>query len=125
MAVDIQFLYRNIVDPNKTYNSTSDFFDSTYTGTTDEETVKLHDNINNKFVHEKHALLTPDKKGVVVIRRFDRVIHYNEWKKERSVLPKIDFNITEQEGFFMKVKEWGDYRPKDGVNLMPTKEEFN
>lgn len=125
MAIDIQFLYKNIVDPNKTYDSALDFFDSTYTGTTDEDVVKAHAEINKKYVHENEDFLTPDKKGVVVVRRFDTTTNYNEWKKQRSLLPKIDFNITEQEGFFIHVKPWGDYQPDHGINLMPTKEEFN
>ena len=119
MAIDIQFLYKNIVDPNKTYDSALDFFDSTYTGTTDEDVVKAHAEINKKYVHENEDFLTPDKKGVVVVRRFDTTTNYNEWKKQRSLLPKIDFNITEQEGFFINIKTWGN------IDLERAEEEFN
>ena len=48
MAIDVQFLYKNLVAPNKTYESVVDFFESTYTGTTDEEDLKAHIDINTK-----------------------------------------------------------------------------
>ena len=117
MAIDIQFLYRNLVDPNKAYESVDDFFDSTYTGTTDEEDLKAHVDINTKYVHEKTGVLTPDKKGVVLVRRFDNSAMYKEWKKQRSAIPKIDFNVSEEEGFFINIKAWGDYQVSE--------EEFN
>ena len=43
----------------------------------------------------------------------------NEWKKQRSVLPNIDFNISEQEGFFINIKQWGN------IDLERQIEEFN
>ena len=49
MAIDVQFLYKNLVAPNKTYESVVDFFESTYTGTTDEEDLKAH----IELVHRK------------------------------------------------------------------------
>ena len=121
MAIDIQFLYRNLVDPNKTYESVEEFFDSTYTGTTDEEDLKAHTDVNNTYIYEKTGVLTPDKKAVVIVRRFDTSTMYNEWKKKRSVLPTIDFNVSEEEGFFIKIKPWG------GIDLERSKtiEEFN
>ena len=119
MAIDIQFLYRNTVDPNKTYENVEEFFDSTYTGTTDEEDLKAHTDVNKKYIYEKMAILSPDKKGVIVVRRFDTSRMYNQWKKERSALPNIDFNITEQEGFFVNVKAWGN------IDLERAEEEFN
>ena len=119
MAIDIQFLYKYVVDPNKTYENVEDFFDSTYTGTTDEEDLKAHTDVNKKYIYEKMAILSPDKKGVIVVRRFDTTRMYNQWKKERSALPNIDFNITEQEGFFINIKTWGN------IDLERAEEEFN
>ena len=65
------------------------------------------------------SVLTPDKKGVVTVRMFYTASHYNEWKKQRSVLPNIDFNISEQEGFFINIKQWGN------IDLERQIEEFN
>ena len=42
---------------------------------------------------------------------------YKEWKKQRSTIPKIDFNVSEEEGFFINIKAWGDYQVSE--------EEFN
>ena len=119
MAIDVQFLYKNLVAPNKIYESVVDFFDSTYTGTTDEEDLQKHHEVNSKYIYERMSVLTPDKKGVVTVRRFDTSSHYNEWKKQRSVLPNIDFNISEQEGFFINIKQWGN------IDLERQIEEFN
>ena len=122
MAIDVQFLYKNLVAPNKTYESVDEFFDSAYTGTTDEEDLKVqkaHEELNKTYIYERMSILTPDKKGVVTVRRFDTSSHYNEWKKQRSVLPNIDFNISEQEGFFINIKQWGN------IDLERQIEEFN
>jgi len=119
MAIDVQFLYKNLVDPNKTYDSPDEFFDSTYTGTVDEDDVKRHKEVNSKYVAEQTGVLTPDKKAVVMVKRFDTSLHYKEWKKERNLIPNIDFNLSEEEGFFINIPIWGEYNTKKKL------EEFN
>ena len=52
-----------------------------------------------------------------LVRRFDNSAMYKEWKKQRSAIPKIDFNVSEEEGFFINIKAWGDYQVSE--------EEFN
>ena len=47
----------------------------------------------------------------------DNSAMYKEWKKQRSTIPKIDFNVSEEEGFFINIKAWGDYQVSE--------EEFN
>ena len=121
MAIDIQFLYRNVVDPNKAYESVDEFFDSAYTGTTDEEDLKVHEEVNKTYIYEKMGVLTNDNKAVIIVRRFENITMYNEWKKKRSLLPNIDFNLSEQEGLFAEITPWGT----NDNGKTETIEEFN
>ena len=121
MAIDVQFLYRNLIDPNKTYETVDEFFDSTYTGTTDEEDLKAHQEVNNTYIYEKTGVLTDDNKRVILVRRFENSTMYNDWKKKRSLLPNIDFNISEEEGLFAEIKPWGT----NDNGKTETIEEFN
>ena len=124
MAIDVQFLYKNLVAPNKTYESVDEFFDSAYTGTTDEEDLKVqkaHEELNKTYIYEKMGVLTNDNKAVIIVRRFENITMYNEWKKKRSLLPNIDFNLSEQEGLFAEITSWGT----NDNGKTETIEEFN
>ena len=99
MAIDIQFLYRNLVDPNKAYESVDDFFDSTYTGTTDEEDLQKHHEVNSKYIYERMSVLTPDKKHFAMVNFF--------LKKGINIFCEkpLDLNIKKIFKTFKKVKK--------------------
>ena len=101
MSIDTQWMYRNTAVPSQTFEAPNDFFDSLYTGSNDLEVVQAHKSNNDKYLIDWDSYLLGDKRTVITLRRFENFNHYTEWKKFRSLLPKLDFNVSEQEGFFL------------------------
>tara|TARA_B100000427_G_C15511116_1_gene596214 strand:- start:377 stop:769 length:393 start_codon:yes stop_codon:yes gene_type:complete len=104
MTIDTQWRYRNTAVPTQTFENPEDFFDNLYTGAIDAEDVKKHKDNNLKNVEAFDSYLLADKRTVVTCRRFKGINEYNEWKKVRALLPKVDFNVSEEEGEFINVQ---------------------
>ncbi len=101
MSIDTQWKYLNRAVPSQTFEDPTDFFDSLYTGSNDPVVVQAHKSNNDKYLLDWDSYLLSDKKTVITFRRFQNFNHYSEWKRLRSLLPKLDFNVSEEEGIFL------------------------
>ena len=104
MTIDTQWRYKNTAVPTQTFENPTDFFDNLYTGAIDPENIENYRKNNLKNVEAYDSYLLKDKKTVITLRRFKSVNDYEEWKRVRSILPKIDFNVLEEEGHFINVQ---------------------
>ena len=104
MTIDTQWRYRNTAVPTQTFENPEDFFDNLYTGAIDAKDVKDHKDNNLKNVEAFDSYLLADKKTVITCRRFKSMNEYNEWKRVRALLPKVDFHVSEEEGDFINVQ---------------------
>ena len=118
MSVDTQWRYRNKISPNSTFKDAVDFFDSFYTGELDPNDVKAHKNNDAKYIEDQDTYLLEDRKTVIKLRRFKSIVDYDNWKNERLTLPRVDFNVSEEEGMdqaFLQI----DLGPKAVGNTIP------
>ena len=97
MTIDTQWRYRNTAVPTQTFQNPEDFFDSLYTGAIDAEDIKKHKENNLKNVEAFDSYLLADKKTVITCRRFKTINEYNEWKRVRELLTRVDFHVSEEE----------------------------
>jgi|TARA_B100001063_G_C16625060_1_gene482734 hypothetical protein len=97
MTIDTQWRYKNTAVPTQTFENPEDFFDSLYTGAIDAEDIKKHKENNLKNVEAFDSYLLADKKTVITCRRFKTINEYNEWKRVRELLPRVDFHVSEEE----------------------------
>ena len=93
MTIDTQWRYRNTAVPTQTFQNPEDFFDSLYTGAIDAEDIKKHKDNNLKNVEAFDSYLLTDRQTVITCRRFKTINEYNEWKRVRALLPKVDFHV--------------------------------
>ena len=119
MSVDTQWRYRNKISPNITYKDAVDFFDSFYTGELDPNDVKAHKDNDAKYIENQDTYLLEDRKTVIKLRRFKSIVDYDNWKIKRLTLPKVDFNVSEEEGMdqaFLQI----DLGPEAVGNVIPS-----
>jgi len=118
MSIDTQWKYKNIASPDTKFVSPDDFFNDNYTGVAAIEDVNQHRANNTKNMIEQDSFLLSDKKTIVTLRRFLTNHHYQEWKRVRSLLPKVDYNLSEEEGTFIEMDPgaWGNYHIQEEYN---------
>ena len=97
MTIDTQWRYRNTAVPTQTFQNPEDFFDSLYTGAIDAEDIKKHKDNNLKNVEAFDSYLLTDRQTVITCRRFKTINEYNEWKRVRELLTRVDFHVSEEE----------------------------
>lgn len=94
--ISIKLMYRNIANPDKTYEDVSDFFENSNAGVDDVEALKSHIANDQKYQYSKEATLLEDKKTVIMTRDFETEELSNVWLEERAKLPAIDKNLKEE-----------------------------
>jgi len=95
MLKTIKFKYKNIVNPQQTYESVHEFFKNAGNDDMDDavNSYKLNDDM---YLLEDSSYLLNDKKTVTVIKVFYSVDDANRWIENRNKLPKIDKNLSEE-----------------------------
>ncbi len=98
--ISIKLMYRNIANPDQTYQTVSEFFENDNAGVDDLEALKSHIANDNTYQYSKEATLLEDMKTVIMTRDFETEELANEWLEERAKLPTIDKNLKEERMMF-------------------------
>ena len=96
----IKFIYKNVANPNQTYETVSDFFENYNAGVVDTASLELHRDNDIKHQISKEAVLSEDMKTVILTREFETEEMANTWLVERAKLPSIDKNLSEEQMMF-------------------------
>jgi len=100
MATHIQQWKLTNVNPTMTFGSVEEFFNKSSSADISEDNINLHINNEATYVLDKYAILSEDKKFVVVVKEFKDTDSFNEWKTKAAELPVIDDLIESEEGTF-------------------------
>mgnify|MGYP003636396355 CR=1 FL=1 len=96
----IKFMYKNVANPNQTYETVSDFFENYNAGVVDTASLEIHIANDNKYQYSRESILLEDMKTVILTREFETEELANEWLVERAKLPSIDKNLSEEQMMF-------------------------
>ena len=55
-------------------------------------------------IRDRYAVLSADKKSVILVKEFRDIESYNEWKEKAAALPAVDDLMTSEEGTFFDEK---------------------
>jgi hypothetical protein len=94
MLKTIKFKYKNIVNPQQTYESVHEFFKNA--GNDDMDALNSYKLNDDMYLLEDSSYLLDDKKTVTVIKVFYSGDDANRWIENRNKLPKIDKNLSEE-----------------------------
>jgi len=94
MLKTIKFKYKNIVNPQQTYESVHEFFKNA--GNNDMDALNSYKLNDDMYLLEDSSYLLDDKKTVTVIKVFNSGDDANRWIENRNKLPKIDKNLSEE-----------------------------
>tara|TARA_B100000035_G_C20868285_1_gene494990 strand:+ start:427 stop:774 length:348 start_codon:yes stop_codon:yes gene_type:complete len=88
-------------DSELSFGSVEEFFNKSSSAEINEDQINQHINNEALYVLDKWALLSDDKKSIVVVKEFKDEASYNEWKEKAAALPVIDDLIESEEGTFI------------------------
>ena len=95
MSIDQKFRYTNTAYPDKTYETTDEFF-SDENCEPDMIVMERHNKLYAKYEVRRDTELSEDKKSVISTITLADVEDKREWLAERSHLPSIDKNLKEE-----------------------------
>ncbi len=98
--ISMKLMYRNIANPDKTYEDVSEFFENSNVGIDDVEALKSHIANNNTYQFSKETTLLQDMQTVIMTIEFETEELANKWLEARAKLPTIDKNLKEERMFF-------------------------
>ena len=101
MATHIQQWKLTNKDDSLTFGSVEEFFNKSSSADISEDNINTHINNEALYVLDKYAVLSDDKKSIVVVKEFRDEDSYNEWKEKAAELPVIDDLIETEEGTFI------------------------
>ena len=101
MATHIQQWKLTNKNESLTFESVEEFFNKSSSTVINEDNIKLYLNTEATYVLDKYAILSEDKKSVIVVKEFKDTDSYNEWKTKAAELPVIDDLIESEEGMFI------------------------
>ena len=106
------------VNDSLTFGSVEEFFNKSSSTNISEEQISQHINNEAEYVLDKFAVLSADKKSIVIQKDFKDEASYNEWKEKADALPDVDDLIKSEEGHFI------DKGPKEPAKepLLPDEE---
>ena len=88
-------------DSSITFGSVEEFFNKSSSAEINEDQINQHINNEALYVLDKYAVLSDDKKSIVVVKEFKDEASYNEWKEKAAALPVVDDLIDSEEGVFI------------------------
>lgn len=94
--ISLKLMYKNVTNPDQTFETVSEFFENDNAGVYDLEALKSHIANDNKYQSWKEATLLSDKKTVLMTRDFKDEETAEKWLEERAKLPIIDKNLKEE-----------------------------
>lgn len=100
MATHIQQWKLTNKNESLTFGSVEEFFNKSSSAVINEDNIKLYLDTEATYVLDKYAILSEDKKSVIVVKEFKDTDSYNEWKTKAAELPVIDDLIESEEGMF-------------------------
>ena len=101
MATHIQQWKLTNKNESLTFESVEEFFNKSSSTVINEDNIKLYLDTEATYVLDKYAILSEDKKSVIVVKEFKDTDSYNEWKTKAAELPVIDDLIESEEGMFI------------------------
>tara|TARA_X000000368_G_scaffold265846_1_gene210494 strand:+ start:2968 stop:3360 length:393 start_codon:yes stop_codon:yes gene_type:complete len=104
MATHIQQWKLTNKDDSLSFGSVEEFFNKSSSAGMSEETINQHINNDSLYVLDKYAVLSADKKSVILVKEFRDEESYNEWKEKSAALPAVDDLMTSEEGTFFDEK---------------------
>ena len=100
MATHIQQWKLTNKDSSLTFGSVEEFFNKSSSTEISEDHIKQHIDNEATYLLDKYAILSEDKKSVVVVKEFKDKNSYDEWKEKTAALPVVDDLINSEEGTF-------------------------
>jgi len=94
--ISLKLMYKNVTNPDQTFETVSEFFENDNAGVDDLEALKSHIANDNKYQSSKESNLLSDKKTVLMTRDFEDEETAEKWLEERAKLPIIDKNLKEE-----------------------------
>lgn len=88
-------------DSSILFGSVEEFFNKSSSAEINEDQINQHINNEALYVLDKYAVLSEDKKSVIVVKEFKDEASYNEWKEKAAALPVVDDLIDSEEGVFV------------------------
>ena len=88
-------------DSSITFGSVEEFFNKSSSAEINEDQINQHINNEALYVLDKYAVLSDDKKSIIVVKEFKDEASYNEWKEKAAALPVVDDLIDSEEGVFI------------------------
>jgi|SRR5210317_1116505 hypothetical protein len=89
------------VNDSLTFGSVEEFFNKSCSTNISEEQISQHIDNEAEYVLDKFAVLSTDKKSIVIQKDFKDEASYNEWKEKADALPDVDDLIKSEEGHFI------------------------
>ena len=77
-------------DSSITFGSVEEFFNKSSSAEINEDQINQHINNEALYVLDKYAVLSDDKKSIIVVKEFKDEASYNEWKEKAAALPVVD-----------------------------------